>query len=317
MRESVTKTWNHSLIWEHHQQWVLINNKDSVTKMTFLCLKWEYIIFAEQHHSIHRIFSAVSSSTIICFFFLFSVGCLQPSAVAAWRKLPPRSSWCVPWSASTTWTASAAACATGSWGRATSLSWRRASCCARSTTRGRKIYSARLARMTQTQVSPLHPLTHEWDRHHGAIITWRQGVVFCMLRSITWTASIGPFQTLYQRAEWADHKVDGSNRTQYDIHVYDICRILKKVQIIENLSETLSQIVYKGSHNSTTHKFEWFLKGVWWNFSEDNKKWSPHWLIFVVFVHFVIFTINGMSHFINVVRWWIQLKYCVKTAAKC
>lgn len=109
--------------------------------------------------------------------FSSSAGCLRPSAAAAWRKSPPRSSWCALWSASTTWTASAAACATGSWGRATSLSWRRASCCARSTTRGRRTYSARSARMTQTQVSApslAHPLARGWETtpwcyHHMAL----------------------------------------------------------------------------------------------------------------------------------------------------
>lgn len=188
----ITSSVNISDSLDFHQQWLLVSNE-----MTFLCLKWEHIIFAEQQHSLTQNVLCCQLIYNHLFFLLFSVGCLQPSAVAAWRKSPPRSSWCVLWSASTTWTASAAACATGSWGRATSLSWRRASCCARSTTRGRKIYSARLARMTQTQVSPLHPLTLEWEQHRGAIITWHQGVVFCMLCSITWTASIGPFQTSY------------------------------------------------------------------------------------------------------------------------
>lgn len=114
---------------------------------------------------------------------LFSppVGCLRPSAAAAWRRSPPRSLWCALWSASTTWTASAAACATASWGKAMSLSWRRVSCCARSTTRGRRIYSARSARMTQTQVSSLHPLTREWEQHCGAIMVWHQGVLGALL----------------------------------------------------------------------------------------------------------------------------------------
>lgn len=79
-------------------------------------------------------------------------GCLQQSAAAAWRRSPRQSLWCAPWSASTTSTASAAACATGSWGRATSLSWRRVSCCARSTTSARRTCWARSARTTRTQV---------------------------------------------------------------------------------------------------------------------------------------------------------------------
>lgn len=123
-------------------------------------------------------------------FFSCSIGCLRPSAAAAWRKSPLQSLWCAPWSACTTWTASAAACATGSWGRAMSLSWRRASCCARSTTRGRRTYSARLAPMTQTQVSALHPLTQEWEQHRGATIIWHPRVVFCMLCSISVGANI-------------------------------------------------------------------------------------------------------------------------------
>lgn len=122
--------------------------------------------------------------------FLIFAGCLPPSAAAAWRKSPPQSLWCAPWSASTTSTASAAACATASWGRATSLSWRRVSCSARSTTRGRRTYSARSAPMTQTQVSPLHPLAGEREQHGGAIIVWHRGVVFCRLRSITVAANI-------------------------------------------------------------------------------------------------------------------------------
>lgn len=135
-------------------------------------------VFCLNHHTSYHIL------------FYFFIGCLQPSAAAAWRKSPPQSLWCVLWSASTTWTAFAAACATASWGRATSLFWRRVSCFARLTTRGRKTYSARSARMTQTQVSLLHPLTQEWERHCGAIVKWHQGVVFCMLCPITAVATL-------------------------------------------------------------------------------------------------------------------------------
>ena len=152
----------------------------------FLCRFWYFFLF----HGVtlkHKNISAISTPTTI--FLSSPPGCLRPSAAAAWRKSPPQSLWCAPWSASTTWTASAAACATGSWGRATSLFWRRVSCCARSTTRGRRTYSARSARMTQTQVSPLHPVAPEWEQHGGATITWHQGVVFCKLCSITLVAN--------------------------------------------------------------------------------------------------------------------------------
>lgn len=92
-----------------------------------------------------------------------SAGCLPPSAAAAWRRSLPQSLWCAPWSVCTTSTASAAACATGSWGRATSLCWRKASCSASSTTRGRRTCWARSALMTQTQVRPLSPF-YSWVR---------------------------------------------------------------------------------------------------------------------------------------------------------
>lgn len=44
--------------------------------------------------------------------------------------------------------------------------------------------------MTQTQVSPLHPLAREREQHRGAIVMWHLGVVFCMLCSITVVANL-------------------------------------------------------------------------------------------------------------------------------
>lgn len=83
--------------------------------------------------------------------------------------------------------------------------------------------------------------------------------------------------------------------------MYNICRILKKAQMIENLSEISFQIVYKISHDSTTHNLRDFLRESGKMFLKTTE--SPHWLMFVVFVHFAIFTIKEMSSFINSVRW--------------
>lgn len=71
--------------------------------------------------------------------------------------------------------------------------------------------------------------------------------------------------------------------------------------MIENLSEISFQIVYKISHDSTTHNLSDFLRESGKLFLKTTE--SPHWLMFVVFVHFAIFTIKEMSSFINSVRW--------------
>lgn len=164
---------------------------------------------------------------------LCSTGCSRPSAAAAWRKSPPQNLWCVLWSASTTSTASAAACATASWGRATSLSWRRVSCCARSTTRGRRTYSAQSARMTQTQVSSLHPLTEGWEQRRGATITWHQGVVFCVLCSITAVANTDNLRDVLKQNVLFIYKKRPALFLLPNCCCWDICQFLEILHAAE------------------------------------------------------------------------------------
>lgn len=49
----------------------------------------------------------------------------------------------------------------------------------------------------------------------------------------------------------------------YMIPTYDRCRIIKKAQIIKNLSQTAFHKVFAVSLNATTDKIERFHNGLW------------------------------------------------------
>lgn len=136
-----------------------------------------------------------------------------------------------------------------------------------------------------------------WSDHKGAAlhsVISSHLALLCILKH-PWSYLTSPLSI---QINTSAEQTDMLFNTLKQILTRNVSRIIKKAQIYKNSMKTEFYKVYKKYKNSTTHKTERFLNGVWGLSPQAFKKLPPlvtvYYICIISILYILMFTVNTM-----------------------